>query len=567
MKITGVKASPGIEIAKALLLEPLKLDFKPKEKYIIDKELTLLESAISDSKSEITKLKEIARKSIGDDLAAIFDAHLLILEDPELMSAIKSKVSDGMCDAATATLEVRNQFVNIFKSMSDAYMKERAADVLDVTNRVIAHLTDQKIVDLAGISEEVIIVAKDLTPSETAQLNKKYVKGFITDVGGRTSHSAIMARNLGLPAVPGTKVATHAIKNGDKLIINGIDGIVTINPTEKELEVAAKNRDLYHQKVAKLKKYKDKESITKDGEKVLVVANIGAVEDIEGAINNGAEGVGLFRTEFLYMGSSDFPTEEEQFQAYKEILEREGDKPVVVRTLDIGGDKKLSYFELPKELNPFLGQRAIRLCLANKLMFKVQLRALLRASIYGNLKIMFPMIATLNEFRSAKAILEECKKELLKEGVKVSDKIEVGIMVEIPAAAVMAEQFAKEVDFFSIGTNDLIQYTMASDRMNESVSYLYQPYSPAILRLVKNTIDAAHKNNIWCGMCGEMAGDVTAIPLLLGLGLDEFSMSTSSILGAREMICNLDKSKVEKIAQKALTLSTTDEVLELLKQL
>jgi phosphotransferase system enzyme I (PtsI) len=453
----------------------------------------------------------------------------------------------------------------MFEAMDNEYMKERAADIRDVTARILSHLLGVAIANLSLISEEVIIVAKDLTPSDTAQLNRQYVKGFTTDIGGRTSHSAIMARSMEIPAVVGTKTATVDIENGAIVIIDGLDGKVIVNPDSDVIKEYEEKKAAYEVQKAEWAKLLNEQTVSADGHHVELVANIGTPEDVKGVLENGGEGVGLYRTEFLYMGRDHMPTEEEQFEAYKTVLERMGEKPVVVRTLDIGGDKELSYLDLPKEMNPFLGFRAIRLCLEMQDMFRIQLRALLRASIYGNLKIMFPMIATLDEFRQAKSILIEEKEILQANGIAVSENIEVGIMVEIPSTAVMADQFAKEVDFFSVGTNDLIQYTMAADRMNERVSYLYQPYSPAILRLVKMVIDAAHKEGIWAGMCGEMAGDETAIPLLIGLGLDEFSMSATSILKARSQILRLSKKEMEDLAEKALQMSTTSEVIEAVK--
>ncbi|MDF2859207.1 MAG: phosphoenolpyruvate-protein phosphotransferase, partial [Neobacillus sp.] len=407
---------------------------------------------------------------------------------------------------------------------------------------------------------------EDLTPSDTAQLNRQFVLGFTTNIGGRTSHSAIMARSMEIPAVVGTKTAIEDINNGDLIIVDGLKGVVHINPTPEIVEQYRTIHQEYEEQKAEWAKLVNEKTVSADQQHVELAANIGTPNDLKGVIENGAEGVGLYRTELLYMGRDQLPTEQEQFEAYKAVLEGMSGKSVVVRTLDIGGDKELPYLQLPKEMNPFLGFRAIRLCLEEQDIFRTQLRALLRASVYGNLKIMFPMIATLDEFRAAKAMLEEEKQKLVSENEKVSENIELGIMVEIPSTAILADQFAKEVDFFSIGTNDLIQYTMAADRMNQRVSYLYQPYSPSILRLVKMVIDAAHAEGKWAGMCGEMAGDETAIPLLLGLGLDEFSMSASSILKARSQIKKLKKSDMEKLAEKVLTMQTTSQVIEAVKE-
>jgi phosphoenolpyruvate-protein phosphotransferase (PTS system enzyme I) len=563
--IFGIAASSGIAIAKALCIENRGLTVEKRAVTNIDQEVARFIQALDTSKLELEGIKEHARKELGEDKADIFAAHLLILNDSELINPITDKIKSEQTNAEFALKEVSNMFVNMFEAMDKEYMKEPAADIRDVTERILSHLLGVAIANLSIISEEVIIVANDLTPSDTAQLNRQYVKGFTTDIGGPTSHSAIMARSMEIPAVVGTKTATVDIENGAIVIIDGLDGKVIVNPDPDIIKKYEEKKAAYKVQKAEWAKLLNERTVSADGHYVELVANIGTPEDVKGILENGGEGVGLYRTEFLYMGRDQMPTEEEQFKAYKVVLERMGDKPVVVRTLDIGGDKELSYLDLPKEMNPFLGFRAIRLCLEMQDMFRIQLRALLRASIYGNLKIMFPMIATLDEFRQAKSILIEEKEILQANGIAVSENSEVGIMVEIPSTAVMADQFAKEVDFFSIGTNDLIQYTMAADRMNERVSYLYQPYSPAILRLVKMVIDAAHKEGKWAGMCGEMAGDELAIPLLLGLGLDEFSMSATSILKARSQILRLSKKEMDGLAEKALQMSTTSEVIEAVK--
>lgn len=419
--------------------------------------------------------------------------------------------------------------------------------------------------DLSSISEDSIIVAYDLTPSDTAQLNT-FVKGFATSIGGKTSHSAIMANSLEIPAVVGCGDILSAVEHGDTLILDALDGEVFVNPDEETIKKYEAKAKAYAEEKEALKVLVNAESVTTDGHKVELAGNIGGFKDVEGVLKNGGEGVGLFRTEFLYMDNDHFPTEEEQFEAYKAVLEGMQGRRVVVRTLDIGGDKKLSYFEFPEEMNPFLGYRAIRLCLDRTDIFRTQLRALIRASVYGRLCIMFPMIATVKEFCDAKAIYEEEKAKLIAEGVKVADNIEVGMMVEIPAAAVNADNFAKHADFFSIGTNDLIQYSMAADRMSEHVSYLYQPYNPSVLRLIKMTIDGAHKEGKWAGMCGAMAGEPYAVPLLLGMGLDEFSMSATQILKARKMVNGLSKDEAAKLADEALKLATAEEVLDLVKK-
>ncbi len=567
LNIKGIAASSGIAIAKAFRLENPDLTIEKKSIADTSAEIARLDAALAKSKAELEAIKDRAFAELGADKAAIFEAHLLVLNDPELVNPVKDKIQNENVNAEAAMDEVATMFVNLFESMDNEYMKERAADIRDVTKRVLAHLLGVSFANPSTISEEVIIIAEDLTPSDTAQLNRKYAKGFTTDIGGRTSHSAIMARSMEIPAVVGTKEVTAKIQNGDIVIVDGLDGNVIINPSEDVLREYEEKKAQFEAQKAEWAKLKNEATVTEDGHHVELVANIGTPNDVQGVLDNGGEGVGLYRTEFLYMGRDNLPTEEEQFEAYKIVLERMEGKPVVVRTLDIGGDKELPYLHLPKEMNPFLGYRAIRLCLEEQDIFRTQLRALLRASVYGNLKIMFPMIATLNEFRQAKAILLEEKDKLVASGVQVSDSIEVGMMVEIPSSAVLADQFAKEVDFFSIGTNDLIQYTMAADRMNEQVSYLYQPYNPAILRLVKMVIDAAHKEGKWAGMCGEMGGDPLAIPLLIGLGLDEFSMSATSVLPARTQIRKLSKAKMEELAQKALNMSTAEEVVELVQSI
>lgn len=561
--IKGIAASDGVAIAKAYLLVEPDLSFTNEKITDTDAEIKKFRNALEASKIELTKIRNNAEKSLGADKAAIFDAHLLVLDDPELIQPIEDKIANEKVNAPEALNEVTTQFITIFESMDNEYMRERAADIRDVSKRVLAHLLGVELPNPSMIDESVVIIGNDLTPSDTAQLNKEFVQGFVTNISGRTSHSAIMSRSLEIAAVVGTKSITHEVKQGDMVIVDGITGDVIIDPTEDELIAYQNKRERFFEDKKELQKLRDAETVTVDGEHAELAANIGTPDDLYGVMENGAEGIGLYRTEFLYMGRDQMPTEDEQFEAYKKVLETMKDKRVVVRTLDIGGDKELPYLNLPKEMNPFLGYRAIRLCLDQQDIFRTQLRALLRASAYGKLNIMFPMVATIKEFRDAKAILLEEKDKLTSEGQEVADDIEVGIMVEIPSTAALADIFAKEVDFFSIGTNDLIQYTMAADRMSERVSYLYQPYNPAILRLVKQVIEASHKEGKWTGMCGEMAGDETAIPLLLGLGLDEFSMSATSILKARRQINGLSKNEMAELANRAINCATQDEVKEL----
>ena len=563
--LQGIAASDGIAIAKVYTLTEPDLSFTKISVEETDKEISRLEEALVVSTKEIELIKETALKNLGEEEAQVFEAHLMVLSDPELVGQVKDAITSQKVNAEHALKEVSDMFISIFAGMEDnPYMQERAADIRDVSKRILANLLGVKIPSPATIKDEVVVVAGDLTPSDTAQLNRKYVKAFVTDIGGRTSHSAIMARSLEIPAIVGTKEITSLAKDGDLIIIDGLSGDVFLNPSEDVVAEYRAKAEAFAAQQAEWEKLKDADTFTKDGHQVELAANIGTPKDLEGVIHNGAEGVGLYRTEFLYMDSHDMPTEEDQFEAYKAVLEGMNGKPVVVRTMDIGGDKELPYLPLPHEMNPFLGYRAIRISLNEPEMFRTQLRALLRASVYGKLRIMFPMIATLNDFRGAKALLLEEKAKLVAEGVAVSDDIQVGIMIEIPAAAVLAHQFAKEVDFFSIGTNDLIQYTMAADRMNERVSYLYQPYNPSILTLIKHVIDSAHKEGKWAGMCGEMAGDQTAVPLLVGLGLDEFSMSASSVLKTRSLISKLTLEEMKALADKAINECATVQEVEAL---
>ncbi|MGY0468678.1 phosphoenolpyruvate--protein phosphotransferase [Staphylococcus xylosus] len=564
--INGIAASDGVAIAKAYLLVEPDLSFDNEKVTDIDVEIAKFNHAIETSKVELTKIRNNAEENLGADKAAIFDAHLLVLDDPELIQPIEDKIKNEQVNAPTALSDVTGQFITIFESMDNEYMKERAADIRDVSKRVLAHILGVELPNPSMIDESVVIIGNDLTPSDTAQLNKEFVQGFVTNIGGRTSHSAIMSRSLEIAAVVGTKSITKEVKQGDMIIVDGLTGEVIIDPTEDEVIAYQNKRERFFEDKQALQQLRDEPSTTADGTHVELAANIGTPDDLKGVIENGAEGIGLYRTEFLYMGRDEMPTEDEQFEAYKKVLETIEDKRVVVRTLDIGGDKELPYLNLPEEMNPFLGYRAIRLCLDQPDIFRPQLRALLRASTYGKLNIMFPMVATIKEFRDAKALLLEEKENLTNEGIEVSDDIELGIMVEIPSTAALADVFAKEVDFFSIGTNDLIQYTMAADRMSERVSYLYQPYNPSILRLVKQVIKASHNEGKWTGMCGEMAGDETAIPLLLGLGLDEFSMSATSILKARRQIKGLSQNEMEELADRAINCATSEEVQELVEQ-
>ena len=561
----GIAASKGYAIGKVFIQEHEEIVITDAKIEDVAAEKENLRVALEASKQQLTAIKEKTLAEIGEHEAAVFEAHLTLLDDPEFTGQMEMTIENDSLNAMKAVQNVTDTFVMIFESMDDAYMRERAADIKDVSRRLLANLLGKPLPNPALIDEEVVIIADDLTPSDTAQLNKNLVRGFATNIGGRTSHSAIMARSLEIPAVVACKTITEEVKDGDLIVLDGIEGTVMINPDEatgKEYETKRAEFIAYKEE---LKKLVNEKTITTDGHQVELVANIGSAKDLAGVKENGGEGVGLFRTEFLYMESAELPTEEQQFEVYKEVLEGMEGKPVVVRTLDIGGDKEIEAIDLPKEMNPFLGVRAIRLCFQREDIFRTQLRALLRASVYGDLRIMFPMIATLQEFRKAKGILMEEKEKLVAEGVKVSDTLQVGIMIEIPAAAVLAHKFAKEVDFFSVGTNDLVQYTFAADRMSSGVSYLYQPFNPSILNLLKHVIDSAHAEGKWAGMCGEMAGEAIAAPLLLGLGLDEFSMSATSILAQRKLIKSVSKADMEALVEKALDCATSEEVVELVK--
>ncbi|WP_438347868.1 phosphoenolpyruvate--protein phosphotransferase [Paenibacillus sp. FA6] len=564
--LMGVAASPGIAIAKAFRYA--NTEHIPQKQTItnVETEAERFRQAVEKSKIEIDEIRKLTEQRLGAQKAEIFESHMFLLEDPDLVDASLDKIAEDQLSAEYALYEVTTGVVEMLREMDNALLRERAIDVKDVSGRVMSHLIDKPYATLSGITEEIVIITEDLTPSDTAQLDLNYVQGFVTEVGSRTSHSAIMARSLEVPAVVGVGIAAASIADGAMLIIDATEGTVIVDPSEEELLEYREKKQRYEERRVQLKLLAEQPSVSKDGQHLELAANIGSIEDLAKVLENGADGVGLFRTEFIYMGRSSFPTEEEQYQIYKHVLEKMNGKRVVIRTLDIGGDKELPYLELPKESNPFLGLRALRLCLERQDLFRTQLRALLRASTAGKLNIMFPMIAVLSELREAKRILEEERVKLQQEGIAVSENIEVGMMIEIPAAALNADHFAKEVDFFSIGTNDLIQYTMAADRMNKSVAYLYQPYHPSILRLVNMVIKAAERAGKWTGMCGEMAGELTAIPLLLGMGLNEFSMSAGSVLPARELIGQLSKREWANLVEDALVMGTQEEVKQFVEQ-
>ncbi len=558
-KFNGIGASNGISHAKAYIL----VDNMPTiERISIDdvqSEITKYNNAVSLASEQIAKLKEGAMEKLGPEKAMVFDAHIGILMDPEMANQVKGKIESEKVNASFATKEVAEFFKNMFLSMDDEYMKERAADVADVTNRLIKIIEGVEIKDLTLINEEVVILAHDLTPSETSQLNPEFVKGFITEIGGRTSHSAIMARSLEIPAVVGCGSVVFDVEEGTDLLMDGSTGEVLLNPSTEEVEDYKHRAERLAARREIELTFKDRKSTTKDGWETKVAANIGSPSDIESVNNNGADGVGLFRSEFLYMDSDNWPTEDEQFEAYKSVLEGIDGK-IVIRTLDIGGDKKLNYFEFPYEMNPFLGYRAVRLQLDKLDIFDTQIRALLRASAFGKLAVNVPMVATIEEVKAVRERFEKVESELKAEGHSIGN-YELGIMVEVPSTVELADKFAKYSDFFSVGSNDLIQYTFAADRMSESVSYLYQPYNPAILRKLKTIIDASHAEGKWTAICGEMAGEPLLTPVLVGMGLDEFSMSATSVLNIRRLISEINKSEAEELVERVLDLETQDEVI------
>jgi len=567
--LEGIAASPGIAIGKSLLKieKEIEIDRENIADDQVEQEIEKLHNALTKSKKQLEELKEETAEKLGEEKAEIFAAHLMILDDPEVIPAFENKIKDNKLNAAAAVKDVIDQFAAMFAAMDDEYLRERGSDIKDVGMRVIKNLLG--IEDIADkMEEEVIIIAEDLTPSDTAQLDTDKVLAFVTRDGSRTSHSAIMARSLGIPAVVGAgSELIEKAENEMEIIVDGNSGKVYFNPDQSTLDEYEDKLEKYEAEQERLKAYKDKNAETKDGHRVEVVGNMGNLKDVEPILANGGEGVGLFRSEFLYMDRSELPTEEEQFEVYKEVAEKMGDKPVIIRTLDVGGDKELPYLDFPEEMNPFLGYRAIRVCLERDDIFKPQLKALLRAGSYGNIKIMFPMISSLDELRAAKAKVEEVKAELKAEGIEYNEDIDLGMMIEIPAAVMIADQLAKEVDFFSIGTNDLIQYTVAVDRMNEQIAEMHTPYHPAVLRLIKKTIEAAHAEDIWVGMCGEAAGEELLLPFLLGAGLDEFSMSAVSILKIKEILTKWTFAEAEKESEKIIELGTAAEVKEYLSNL
>ncbi|MGP3779428.1 phosphoenolpyruvate--protein phosphotransferase [Halanaerobium saccharolyticum] len=567
--LEGIAASPGIAIGKSLLKleKEIEIDKENIADDQVEQEIEKLHNALTESKKQLEQLKEETAEKLGEEKAEIFAAHLMILDDPEVIPAFENKIKDNKLNAAAAVKEVIDEFAAMFAAMDDEYLRERGSDIKDVGMRVIKNLLG--IEDIADkMDEEVIIIAEDLTPSDTAQLDTDKVLAFVTKEGSRTSHSAIMARSLGIPSVVGVgSELIEKAENGMEIIVDGNSGNIYFNPDQSTLDEYEVKLEEYEAEQERLKAFKDKKAETEDGHRVEVVGNMGNLKDVDPILANGGEGVGLFRSEFLYMDRDELPTEEEQFKVYKDVAEKMGDRPVVIRTLDVGGDKELPYLDFPEEMNPFLGYRAIRVCLERDDIFKPQLRALLRAGVFGNLKIMFPMISSLNELMLAKEKVEEAKAELEAEGLEYNADIDLGMMIEIPAAVMIADKLASEVDFFSIGTNDLIQYTVAVDRMNEQIAEMHTPYHPAVLRLIKKTIEAAHAEDIWVGMCGEAAGEELLLPFLLGAGLDEFSMSAVSILKIKEILTKWTLAEAEEVSREVLNLGTVSEVKDYLNKI
>ncbi len=558
--LVGKGISEGIGLGKAVILKENELKIEKQKIEDISAEKQQIYDAVKEVESEIEKLI----KNIDGTEKEIMQAYLMILQDPSLIQETIKIIEQEKCNSAYAVEKGLNQIIKTFEEMDDPYMAARSRDIEDMKKRILAKLLKIEEIDLSKLPENTILVAKELSTSDTAKMNLKNISGIITEIGGVNSHMAIIARTNEIPAIVGIKNIFENIKENDFIALNGATGEIFLNPTQEKIEELTKNQENIKQEKQELEKYKNEKAITKDGHQVELLANIGGPQDIQIVIDNTAEGVGLLRSEFLYMDAKDFPSEEEQFEAYKKIAESLENKRLVIRTLDIGGDKDLKYMKLPKEENPFLGYRAIRIYLDNVDLFKVQLRAILRASNYGNVAIMLPMISSIEELRKSKEIIEEVKQELKTKNIKFNENIEVGIMVEIPSSAVMADEFAKECDFFSIGTNDLIQYTIAVERGNEKLANLYSHFNPAVIRLIKYAIDGAHKNGILCGMCGEAAGDVKFIPLLVGLGLDEFSMNANKILKARKLITDLDFEECKQLANKVLQLDSTESVKKIL---
>lgn len=567
LKTTGTAASNGIGIAPAYIVDKPDLSFEKRRISDPFAEIQRFKNALLAISNDLRAIKKVATKKLSKDELAIFDVHIEILDDPEMFNQVVTRIRSQRINAETAFEEVITRVIHEFESMTgNKYMQERATDFASIRDQVLAKLEGKQLPNLQTLDHPVIVVAHMIGPSDTSQMNAKYVKGIVTEVGGRTSHAAIMARSLQIPAIVGCKKIAHQVKNGERMIVDGFSGTAIVEPIAQQVEHYQQLASQYAAEKLQWAKLVDSPSVTKDGQQLTISANIGSSNDIPAAVNNGADEIGLFRTEFLYMKSEHLPTEEEQLRAYQDAVESLGGKALVVRTLDIGGDKPLTFMPLPHELNPFLGYRAIRISLDRPSMFRTQLRALIRASQFGQINIMFPMITTLEELRSAKKIYYEEREKLRQDYPHVGANIKLGIMIEVPLAALYAERLAKEVDFFSIGTNDLIQYCFAADRGNAAVSYLYQPLNPPFLKLIDHIIKSGHQHNTTVAMCGEMAGDRLALPLLMGMGLDEYSMSATSILRTRSMMRNLDIKECQQLYHEAVTkCETANQVHDLVE--
>lgn len=567
MLVKGLPASPGIVIGKAFVLKSEALTI-PKYKISsknVASEIKRYVDALASTRAELAEIQRKVEEEMGESCPDIFSAHLLILDDPVLReNTIKTMEKDNI-NAEYAVSQVLDKIGKTFSHIEDNYLRERAQDFKDVGRRILKNLMGKKEETLANLRDKVIIVAHDLAPSETAQMDKDKVLGFATDVGGRTSHTAIMARSLTIPAVVGMRDITQRVKSGETIVLDGYDGVTVVNPQKNTLERYLRKQERLVVLEKKLDKLKKTPAQTIDGHKIALLANIELPKEVELLDRYGAEGVGLYRTEFFFLNRRDIPSEEEQFQAYKYAAERVSPLPIVIRTLDLGGDKFASVLETPKEINPFLGWRAIRFCLARPDVFKAQLRAILRASVYGKVSIMYPLISTLQELRQANKILNEVKKELKKEKKPFSKDVKIGAMIETPSAAITSDLLAEEVDFFSIGTNDLIQYSMAVDRINEKIAYLYQPASPAVLRFIKHIVDSGHRKGIKIAICGEIAGDIQLTMLLLGLGVDELSMGPVAIPGVKQIIRSVTIEEAKKITEKALSFDSAEKIMSYLK--
>lgn len=564
--VKGIEASPGIAIGKVFLYQEQELVIDSKRKCDADCEKERLLNGREKSKEQLLKIREKTAQKLGEDKAAIFDGHITLLEDEDLFDEVVDIIKDEEICAEAALQRGIDDYCDMLANLEDEYLRERAADLRDIGKRWLYNVAGVEILDLGSLPPNTVIAAKDLTPSDTAQIDLQNVVAFITEIGGKTAHSSIMARSLELPAVVGTGNICSLVKSGDNVIVDALKGDIIINPTAEEVAKYQEKREAFFAEKELLKQLKDKEAISKDGVKVGAWANIGSPKDIDGVLRNGAQGIGLYRTEFLFMNNDRFPTEDEQFEAYKIVAEKMEGKPVTIRTMDIGGDKSLPYMQLPKEENPFLGWRAIRVCLDRPEILKTQFRALLRASAFGYIKIMLPMIMDITEIRRARTILEECKAELRAEGAKFDENIALGIMVETPAVAFRARSFAEEVDFFSIGTNDLTQYTLAVDRGNENISHLYNTYNPTVLEAIRMAIKGAHEAGITISMCGEFAGDENATAILFGMGLDAFSMSAISVPRIKKNIMALEKAKCEALVEEVMAQKTPEEVLAIVKK-